>query len=104
MVQRLNLDRNELAAFLPNHHSIRQFEDLYSTVNETAETAQESASNIDAMAQALDTAKIQSVLDQTNDLTKIVDINNLSSLVSQLQAQMADLQTQVNGLKMGAHL
>ena len=121
--RRLNLTRDQLAAFLTDQQQIRQFELLFSTVDTLqvivgtdfeyqADTAAANANNalaqISALAQeaavsaAVIDGKTTLALDQIADLTQqtSVSIASAENKVNQAMALLAQLTAAVEGLQM----
>jgi|688.fasta_scaffold34458_6 hypothetical protein len=121
--RRLNLTRDQLAAFLTDQQQIRQFELLFATVDQLqvitgtdfeyqADTAAANANNalaqISALAQeaavsaAVIDGKTTLALDQIADLTQqtSVSIASAENKVNQAMALLAQLTATVEGLQM----
>ena len=107
--QKLNLTRDQLATFLVNQEQIRQFEKLFSTVDQiqvivgtdfeyqadtAAATANEALAQISRLAKALELLSLAPVLNNANPAQDPCECCN--SLIS----QVAELQKQIEGLQM----
>jgi hypothetical protein len=107
--RRLNLTRDQLATFLTDQQQIRQFELLFSTVDQiqvivgtdfeyqadnAAATANEALAQISRLAQALELLALAPVPNNVNPAQDPYECCN--SLIS----QVAELQKQIEGLQM----